>query len=237
MFKDSLKNFSGGKILDVGTGVGDLVSCLVEGFKEYEEIIGIDMNEKAIETARKNYADKKINFVKMDANIMNFEDNSFDTVCISNTLHHLNKIDMVLVFREMKRVLKPNGLFIICEMYCDNQNEKQMTHVYFHHFGAEIQRINGEVHNETFKRQEIIDIVNELGVNIINTFDNVEIGQEDTLTEEDLNMYNESIDKRVELLKEHPEYERFKMQGENIKTRLYEIGIDGATELVVIGRK
>ncbi len=55
------------------------------------------------------------------------------------TLHHLS--DKTKVIEEMKRVLKTNGIFIINEMFCDYQNEAQMSHVYVHHIGADIDRI------------------------------------------------------------------------------------------------
>ena len=46
----------------------------------------------------------------MNAENLQFEDESFDTVCIPHSLHHLASINKVLA--EMKRVLKKYGNFI-----------------------------------------------------------------------------------------------------------------------------
>lgn len=237
MFMEKLKNLSGGRILDVGTGVGELIPCLMEGFKDYSEIIGIDCSERAIEYAKKRFNAKEINFYKMDADSMLFEDNTFDTVCISNTLHHLKDGTITMVFKEMNRVLKPGGLFIICEMYCDNQNEKQMSHVLLHHLSAEIGRINGEIHNNTYKRNEIIEIARNKGLNIIDTWDYVEEDEVEPIPAEEIEGIIGSFEKKLQELKEHTEYNSLNEKLNALKKRLYEVGIEGAIELVILAQK
>jgi len=237
MFMGKLKNLSGGRILDVGTGVGELIPCIIEGFKDFREIVGIDSSDKALEYAGKRFQDERISFEKIDGKHMTFEDNSFDTVCISNTLHHLNNEDMMMVLKEMKRVLKPEGHFIICEMYCDNQNEKQRSHVLLHHLSAEIERINGGTHNDTFKRNEIIEIVNNLGLNAGDTWDYKGTEDEEPIPAEEIEGIVQSFTKRIEGLKENAEYERINIKVDELKKRLYEVGIAGATELVIVAKK
>jgi ubiquinone/menaquinone biosynthesis C-methylase UbiE len=232
-----LKNLSGGKILDVGTGSGELLPCLMEGFKDYSEIIGIDCNESKIKDLKKRFNDKKLNFYIMDANKMSFEDNTFDTVCISNTLHHLKDEDITIVLKEMNRVLKPGGLFIICEMYRDNQNEKQMSHVLLHHLSAEIGRINGDIHNNTYKRDEIIEIVKNKGLNVIDTWDYAEEDEKEPIPVEEIEGIINSFEKKIQELKEHNEYYSLNEKLSALKKRLYEVGIEGATELVILAGK
>jgi SAM-dependent methyltransferase len=48
----------------------------------------------------------------MDANNLEFEDNSFDMVFGDAILHHL---DFVRALDEIKRVLRPNGRILFCE--------------------------------------------------------------------------------------------------------------------------
>lgn len=231
MFNGALKQVSGGKILDVGTGGGQMVKHFIEEMKEFTEIIGIDSNEAAIETAKSEFKKENVHFMKMDASNITFEDGTFDTVCISNTLHHLEEVDMYKVLREMKRVLKPNGLFIICEMYSDNQNETQMGHVLFHHFSAWIGRLKGIVHNDTFKREEIIEIIKKLGLRIINSIDFIDDEKIDDKETKDLIDY---IDKTTEKFLGCSEYDNIKHKGEEVKDHLLKTGFSCATELVVL---
>jgi SAM-dependent methyltransferase len=91
-----------------------------------------------------------------------FPDASFDTVSIANSLHHLADLPQALA--EMCRVLKPGGLFIISEMYCDGQSEAQQTHVELHHWWAAVDTAQGITHYETFPRQRIVEIAEGLGL-------------------------------------------------------------------------
>lgn len=236
-----LGELSGGRVLDVGTGSGSFVSMLMELLKDYKEVIGIDSSEKNILAAKNYFKQENVKFIKMDASNIEFEDNSMDTVCISNTLHHLP--DMQVILKEMLRVLKPGGLFIINEMICDNQSEKQLSHVNVHHLCGEIDTLLGTYHAKTLKRQEIVDIIEEAGIEIHDVFEygtNEEQEQEEQNIEEEkaaLDSFFNYIDKRVEELNGKKEYQKLKDQTKELKEKLYKVGIYGATQLVVLGRK
>ena len=141
-------------MLDVCTGEGDFISILMQTLNGYERFIGIDMSQKDLEVARKNFDGHPVQFMEMDAGNLAFDDNTFDTVCIANSLHHLSDPDVVL--GEMKRVLKHGGHFIVQEMYQDgDQSEAQITDTLEHHWGAKIDRQLGEIHYETLTQKEI----------------------------------------------------------------------------------
>jgi len=120
-----LGTISGGDVLDVGTQKGDFINVLMKVLKEYNTFTGIDISEENLKEARELFKDKPVNFQPMNAESMNFQDHQFDTVCISFSLHHLENIDKVLA--EMYRVLKPNGHFIVQEMYCDGEQSAAHT--------------------------------------------------------------------------------------------------------------
>lgn len=240
ILKEKLAQISGGRVLDVGTGRGDFISIFLGCFKDYSQIIGIDTKEGALQIARDNYKEEDIEFINMDASSMSFEDNSMDTVVISNTLHHLPHMKVVL--NEMMRVLKPGGLFIVNEMFCDEQSEKQLSHVYVHHLGAQIDSLLGVCHNNTFKKQEILDIVKGLGLKIEEVIEyNTQEEQQDEGNQEDeketLDDIFTSLDKRIEEIKGFLQYEELKVKLNELKGFLYNVGILGATELMVIGIK
>lgn len=238
--EEELKKISAGKMLDVGCGRGEFIQIITEYFKDYLEIIGIDNSEKAIAYCKENYKQENIKFVKMDAQRIEFEDNSLDTVCISNTLHHLPNLSAVL--KEMYRVLKPGGLFIINEMFSDEQTEKQLSHVYIHHLCGEMDRLMGTYHSETFKKQQIIDAAKSTGVKVESVFEydtakEQEAETNDKVEKEILDSCFNSVDKYLEKIKESHQYEDIKNRADLLKEKLYKVGFMGATELIVFGRK
>lgn len=238
--KEIFQGVSGGKILDVGTGIGDFVDILQECLSDYSEIVGIDTGEAALARARDHFKQNDIKFLLMDAGKMEFEDNSFDTVCMSNTLHHLSDINIVL--NEMKRVVKPGGLFIINEMFCDNQTERQMSHVNVHHFQCDVDTLLGRCHNRTYRKQEIIDIVNNLGLSITGMYEHNT--HEEQLKEADYNQEKKKLDEifpalenRLEHIKGLKQYDELKNRLDELKSTLYDKGIFSATNLMIICRK
>ncbi len=153
-----------GKVLDAATGRGEFIQIIKQSFKSYSQIIGIDASEKAIQYAQKLYPENNIEIFRMDLRDIHFEDGYFDTVCISNSLHHL--ADMDATFSELLRVLKPGGLLVVTEMYRDgSQAEAQKTHIMMHHWIAGIDRLGGIHHQETFTKQEIVSMIKALPCN------------------------------------------------------------------------
>lgn len=102
------------KILDIGCGGGRTTINLYK--KGWNNIKGIDLSEKLIETAQKTVKENKydIIFESGDATSLNCENNSFNTVLFSfNGLFCIpNKINRQKVLSEAFRVLKENGIFI-----------------------------------------------------------------------------------------------------------------------------
>ena len=152
--RQRLGEISGGKVLDVGTQDGSFIGMLMKTLGDFESFIGIDISDEKLEKARNKFKDDPVEFVEMNAEDMAFDDNSFDTVCISHSIHHLEKPKLVL--GEMQRVLKPEGYLILQEMFCDgNQSEAKQTDILSHHWGAKIDSLRGEPHFETLTRKQI----------------------------------------------------------------------------------
>ena len=158
--QDRVSLISGGKVLDVGTQHGNFINVMMKSMKDYEGFLGIDISEEHLEKARDEITDDSVEFKLMNAEDLAFEDDTFDTVAISHSLHHLDNIDTVL--GEMLRVLKPGGYLILQEVFSDDdQSEAQMTEILTHHMDAKIERMEGIPHYDTLTRQQIKDIVNE----------------------------------------------------------------------------
>jgi ubiquinone/menaquinone biosynthesis C-methylase UbiE len=230
--KALLGDISGGRVLDVATGTGGFVRFLLDGLRDHAEIVGIDVNgERAAAFAAAVGDRPDVRFEQMDAHHLVFPDGSFDTVCVSNSLHHF--ADPAPVLAEMLRVLRPGGLLVVNEMYRDGQSETQTTHVLLHHWWAAVNRIRGEVHRETYERARIVEIIEALGLADLRLLDLAD-PDEHPHDPETVAELEAAIDRYVGLAEGHPELQA---RGEALRTRLREVGVRGATQLVAIGRR
>ena len=153
-------------VLELGIGKGDFMETLMNCFDEETEFVGVDIVEEYITASLDRFKNQSnIKAMKMSADDLLFKDSSFDLVCISNTLHHLDDVEKVI--KEMKRVVKPNGLILVHEMICDDQDAKQMVHVEVHHFCADIDMENNINHNYTYSTNDLKNLLNEQGLLII----------------------------------------------------------------------
>jgi ubiquinone/menaquinone biosynthesis C-methylase UbiE len=106
-----------GKVLDVGTGTASLA---IEFAKRIlgVQVVGLDLSDVILElardNARKSEVPLRVSFEKGDAEDMPFEDDIFDLVISSDTLHLIK--NPVKMFNEIHRVLKPEGRFFISDL-------------------------------------------------------------------------------------------------------------------------
>jgi ubiquinone/menaquinone biosynthesis C-methylase UbiE len=227
-------------VLDVGTGQGFFIKTLLEYLSSYEFIIGIDTKEEVLAKAREIHKNDRIKFISMDGENIHFEDNSMDIVCISNTLHHLPNKKKVLM--EMKRVLKTNGFFIVNEMFCDNQSQKQLSHVQLHHLQGELDTLLDICHNKTFTMQQLTDIVEDIDLKIERIFEyNTSEEQAGEIKpDEEVQMLDEcfaALEIKLEKIKGFPEYGKYEAILNELKKELYNVGFFTASELMIVCKK
>lgn len=231
---DKLKEISGGRVLDIATGRGNFVHYLLDGLNSFESIIGIDyIDQSILDKVKMQFPNEKIRFITMDASNINFAESSFDTVSLSNSLHHLKDMDKVL--EEAMRVLKPGGTLILNEMICDYQSTPQMTYVQMHHWWAKLDMLMGKIHYETFPRQKVMDIVKGLR---LSSFEALEFNDSDNpMDKESLQNISKIIDEYIERAKGFEIFDAYRQEGEEIRRLLYENGVNGATQIIIIGKK
>jgi len=107
---DLMKELNG-KVLEVGVGTGKNILF----YPEDADITAIDFSEKMLNKAKLKAEElnKKIKFYNMDAELMDFQDNTFDTVF--TTCVFCSVPDPVQGLKEIKRVCKPGGKIIMIE--------------------------------------------------------------------------------------------------------------------------
>ncbi len=168
--RNGLESISGGRVLDVGTQHGGFITTLMKYLKDYQAFVGIDISEKNLEKARECFLDDPVEFRLMNAENLSFDDDSFDTVCLSFSVHHLENVDDVL--GEVIRVLKPGGYFILQEMFSDDdQSEAQLNESLAHHLGAKLDRMNGDPHFETYSRLQLKEFVDQLKLSTVEVYE------------------------------------------------------------------
>lgn len=100
------------KVLFVGVGTGADLELI--NHRELN-ITAIDYSNEMLERAKVKFKDSSIQFLKMDAQNMSFNDNQFDVVVGSLVLSVVPNADKCT--KEMIRVLKPNGKIIIFDKF------------------------------------------------------------------------------------------------------------------------
>lgn len=226
-----------GRLLDIATGSGWVIGWLMEHMQDPVDAIGIDITVLDAATLNDDsiFNQDHVEYMQMDARDLEFADNSFDTVSISASLHHMADAETVL--REAVRVLKPSGTLIVLEMYRDQQDGAQMTHILMHHWWANIDSANGIVHHETYTRQGLIDLVNSLGLSEITLMDTAFGVDVDPFDAKRREMLLNRIAHYLERAQDLPNYAEFETRANDIKLRLLNNGFLTANNLVAIGRK
>ena len=106
------KQPAGSSFLDLGCGLGgQSLMAAKAGMK----VSAIDISPESVEETRallKREGYKDFFAEVMDAEYLDFPDNSFDLIVCSGVLHHM---DVKAVFPQMARVLKPGGQVIALE--------------------------------------------------------------------------------------------------------------------------
>jgi ubiquinone/menaquinone biosynthesis C-methylase UbiE len=100
--KDSL-------ICDAGCGPSGHIGRYL--FEKGIKVIGVDISEKCVELARINNPEMK--FECADITSMPFDDNTFDGLISYYSIINTPKIYVNRIFAEFRRVLKPDGFFLI----------------------------------------------------------------------------------------------------------------------------
>jgi ubiquinone/menaquinone biosynthesis C-methylase UbiE len=111
---------TGQRVLDIASGIGYGTAMLAE---HGCEAIGADYDPELVSAARRMWGHE--DFVEADALDLPFEDESFDAVVSFETIEHVN--DDARFLSEMRRVLKPGGIFI-----CSTPNVAYTAHPPFH---------------------------------------------------------------------------------------------------------
>jgi ubiquinone/menaquinone biosynthesis C-methylase UbiE len=109
-----------GRVLEIGPGPGFIAIEMAKLLPEVQ-VVGLDLSATMIDIATGNAVEhgvsERVEFREGDASAMPFEDESFDFVVSSGSLHHWEK--PTGVFNEIQRVLKPGCRALISDLKRD----------------------------------------------------------------------------------------------------------------------
>ena len=167
-----LKTHEAGTLLDIACGGGAFTKRLTGTLQSYTSVTGLDIKADSRETFLEAVQGHDIAFVPSSIHdYLNSSEKSFDTISVSNALHHLEGVGQVL--KDVCAILASGGTVIINEMHGDDLTRTQQTQHDQHRFLADLQRESGEYHRETWSRDEILGFVSGAGLEIAHTFENL----------------------------------------------------------------
>jgi ubiquinone/menaquinone biosynthesis C-methylase UbiE len=103
----------GKHVLEVGSGRGGGASY-ISRYMSPAKITGIDVARNAIRLASQNHKEENLHFMQGNAEKLSFADESFDVVINVESSHAYGSVPRFL--SEVKRVLKPGGIFLCSDL-------------------------------------------------------------------------------------------------------------------------
>ena len=106
-------DLTGLQVLEVGSGRGG-GSSYISRYLNVKEMIGVDISPTAVDLCNKIYNINNLTFKVGDSEKLPFDSNTFDAVINIESSHCYASMDNFLL--EVKRVLKPGGSFLFCDL-------------------------------------------------------------------------------------------------------------------------
>jgi len=103
------------KVLDLCCGSGQATEILVQ-FSQ--DVTGLDASPLSLKRAKKNVP--QANYIQAFAEEIPCLDDRFDLVLTNTAMHEMQPDQMQQIFKEVYRVLKPNGTFAIVDFHKSN---------------------------------------------------------------------------------------------------------------------
>lgn len=118
------------KVLDIASGEGFGTHVLSE---HANSVVGVDISEEAVRHASKKYKKQNLKFKKGSVTEIPVEDSVFDVAVSFETIEHITEQEQEKFMQELKRVLKPEGVFIVSTpnklLYTDIPQHKNEFHI------------------------------------------------------------------------------------------------------------
>jgi ubiquinone/menaquinone biosynthesis C-methylase UbiE len=220
--RSRLLKINAGTVLDVACGKGEFLKFALRSFNSYRMAVGIDDDIESLAQARQNLYEYPVSFVIGSALSMPFLGESFSTVTLSNSIHHIE--DHKTLFTELGRICRNDGSILINEMIVDNLSEYQESYKIYHHFIAELDNLLGQYHRETYTVKELQQIIKENNLKVTEYFVH-EDNSHDYLNPGEIGRITERMNKKLALLKNSDSYYFYLNKARDIEKKIRKTGI------------
>jgi ubiquinone/menaquinone biosynthesis C-methylase UbiE len=117
-------------ILEIGCGGGKNISNLLKK-APHAKVYGVDYSQTSVKNSRKfnrnAIAEGRVDVVHGTVSCLPFEDGKFDLATAFETIYFWP--DIINDFKEVKRVLKPDGKFFICNELSKGEEAEKWTNI------------------------------------------------------------------------------------------------------------
>jgi tRNA (cmo5U34)-methyltransferase len=119
------------RVLDLGSGTGLALGSVFEKAPR-AVIVAVDLSKKMLERLQEKYRCKKgqIKIVNESYLDLDFPQGSFDYVMAVMTLHHFPPEQKVSLYRDIRKWLKDNGIFIEGDYITPSAKEEESLNAY-----------------------------------------------------------------------------------------------------------
>lgn len=147
-----VKNAVGKTVLDLGCGHGrDSFYLSDQGL----EVTGVDGSSELLKIAKSQISDCK--FLLKDMRELDFAPHSFDNIWANASLLHLTKSEFVEVLKNLKKILKPGGLFYFSLQQGTGENY------------IDVSVVQGQRLFTRYSQNEVLEILTKLGFEVEKT--------------------------------------------------------------------
>ena len=220
--KCRLGNYDAGTLLDVAVGRGDFLKFVLGSFRTWKTAAGIDIDTESLAMAGLALENVPVILLAGSALSMPFINKYFDTVTMSNALHHIESLQVL--FTETRRVCKSRGLIVINEMLNESNAKTKETYMLYHRFVAEIDNQLGHYHREPFTEKELHSLVKHSGLKMLDYFIHEETTG-DYLNKEEIEVFGTRLRGKVQLLRGTDYYYFYENKAREIVSRLNNTGV------------
>lgn len=231
--KEALSRIEAGNLLDVAVGRGAFLRMFLETVRSYGTVTAVDIEQEILDDAAGELAGFPVTFKKADASALPFDDAAFQTVTMANALHHVTPVPAVL--REIKRVKRPDGRFVLQEMLSDGLDDSEKTHHLMHHLRIDIDIERGVPHRPVISGPEVSALLEEHGFRILEESIHRDTAA-DPFSPEARKRVEETVDSILSSAEGSSRYEEYRLRAESLKARLKTAGIKRPRSILITAR-
>ncbi len=196
--KEHLAKHDAGIWLDVATGRGDFLKFALNSFRSYQSIAAIDNDPDTLAQAIKQLKDSPVILLMGSALQMPFNNGYFDTITMSNALHHIENLQQL--FAETVRVCRQGGSVIVNEMLNDSNSPIEETYMMYHRLVSDIDHQYGRYHRDTYTLKEMMSLLNNGNFQLVDYFIHAEVSG-DNMNKDEIDSISDRLRKKVSMLK------------------------------------